>query len=310
MTATVSRLGQVNAAGDVNAMFLKLFGGEVFTAFEVNTVFRDKHYSRQISNGRSAAFPSVGTVAVQNHTPGARIAESVVPLAEKVITVEGKIIASASIADIDEALNHYDVREPISTEIGRQLAYHYDRNVARSMILAARSSNPLTGRPGGARITNTNIGTDAALLDAGLFTAAQTLDEKDIPADGRYFFLRPAQFYLLAQRDRLLNKDIGGSGAIKDGTLETVAGITLVKTNNLPTADDTSNALVPTAIRANYTANRGVVAHKMAAGSVQLMTLAMEMEREIRNQSFFMVGSYAVGHDWLRPECAVEFATA
>jgi hypothetical protein len=48
----------------------------------------------------------------------------------------------------------------------------------------------------------------------------------------------------------------------------------------------------------------------MAAGSVQLMTLAMEMEREIRNQSYFMVGSYAVGHDWLRPECAVEVATA
>lgn len=310
MTSAPSRLGQANAAGDVNALFLKLFGGEVFTAFETSTVFKDKHYSRQISNGRSAAFPSVGTVAVQNHTPGARIAESVVPLAEKVITVEGKIVASASVADIDEAMNHFDVREPISTEIGRQLAYHYDRNVARSMILAARATNPLTGRAGGGRITNASIGTDAALLEAAMFTAQQTLDEKDIPSDGRFYFLRPAQFYLLAQRDRLLNRDFGGNGNIASGTLETVAGVTLVKTNNLPTADDTANALVPTSIRANFTANRGIIAHKMAAGSVQLMTLAMEMEREIRNQSYFMVGSYAVGHDWLRPECAVEVATA
>jgi len=310
MTATVSRLGQNNSTGTVDVNFLKLFSGEVFTAFEMATKFRDKHFTKQIQSGKSATFPSVGSVAVATHTPGARITESTVPLAEKTITVESKVVASASIADIDEAMNHFDAREPISTEIGRQLAYLYDKNIARSMILGARATNPLTGRAGGSRILNANIATDGALLEGALFTAAQTLDEKDIPADDRNFFVRPAQFYILAQRDRLLNKFFGGAGEISKGTLETVAGITLQKTNNLPTANDTSDTLLPSAIRANYTNNRGVIAHKAAVGSVQLMTLAMEMEREIRNQSFFMVGSYAVGHDWLRPECAVEVATA
>ena len=32
--ATVSRLGQVNASGDANALFLKVFSGEVLATFQ------------------------------------------------------------------------------------------------------------------------------------------------------------------------------------------------------------------------------------------------------------------------------------
>jgi hypothetical protein len=44
----------------------------------------------------------------------------------------------------------------------------------------------------------------------------------------------------------------------------------------------------------------------MAAGTVKLMDLAMDAQYEPRRQGTFMVAKYAVGHDWLRPECAVE----
>jgi hypothetical protein len=54
--ATVNRIGQINGAGDASALFLKVFGGEVMTAFEENNVVSDKHMVRTIQNGKSAQF--------------------------------------------------------------------------------------------------------------------------------------------------------------------------------------------------------------------------------------------------------------
>lgn len=52
--ATPSRLGQVNLAGDDQALFLKVFSGEVLTAFHRQNVFLEKSMVRTISNGKSA----------------------------------------------------------------------------------------------------------------------------------------------------------------------------------------------------------------------------------------------------------------
>lgn len=48
---TVSRLGQVNQAGDDKEIFLKVFAGEVLTAFEGSNVTLDKHIVRTIKSG-------------------------------------------------------------------------------------------------------------------------------------------------------------------------------------------------------------------------------------------------------------------
>ena len=37
-TGAVSRLGQVNGANDAKALFLKVFAGEVLTAFNTNNI--------------------------------------------------------------------------------------------------------------------------------------------------------------------------------------------------------------------------------------------------------------------------------
>lgn len=49
--AIVSRLGQINGAGAVDSLFLKLFAGEVLTSFEQTQVMMDKHMVRTITNG-------------------------------------------------------------------------------------------------------------------------------------------------------------------------------------------------------------------------------------------------------------------
>lgn len=52
--STPSRFGSINGAGDADALFLKVFSGEVLTSFEQTQVTMDKHYMRSITNGKSA----------------------------------------------------------------------------------------------------------------------------------------------------------------------------------------------------------------------------------------------------------------
>jgi len=52
--AVPSRLGQANGAGAVDALFLKVFSGEVMSSFNANTVMADKTRVRNITSGKSA----------------------------------------------------------------------------------------------------------------------------------------------------------------------------------------------------------------------------------------------------------------
>lgn len=304
--STVSRLGQVNGAGDADALFLKVFAGEILSEFERLNVFKGLTYVRQITNGKSATFPLTGSATSGYHTPGNWIDGAAIPHAEKVILVDDLLVSSTFIANIDEAKNHYDVRAIYSGELGNVLARAYDVNLARVLALAARSASPLTGRAGGSRITDAAMATDAAKLEAALFTAAQTLDEKDVLSTDRVATFRPAQFYLLAQRDRLVDTNLGAKGAVATGVVETVAGLPIVKSNNIPSTNVTTG---PAKYQGDFRTTVGLVFHKMAAGTVQLMDLAVESEFEIRRQGTFLVAKYAVGHDVLRSDCAVEIAT-
>jgi hypothetical protein len=315
--ATPSRLGQINGAGDVDALFLKVFAGEVLTAFEETNVTADKHMVRSISNGKSAQFPITGKIGAEYHVPGAEITGGQIAANERVITIDDLLISNAFISNIDEAKNHYDVRSIYSTEIGRALAYTYDKHILQLFIQAARDASPVTGEDGGGLVVAAEGLTDdtGEALIAALFQAAQTLDEKHIPAEDRYAFLNPEAYYLLAQNTKIMNTLWNGVGSYKDANVMKVAGINIVKTNHAPYGKkvlSTEQPLSGTAGKyaVDATNTFGVVSHKMAVGTVKLLDLAMESEYDIRRQGTLMVAKYAMGHGVLRPAAAVELATA
>ena len=171
-----------------------------------------------------------------------------------------------------------------------------------------------------------NTAPTGAELVAALFTAAQKLDENDVPSDGRFCVLRPQEYYklitggagALAISTSAVNKDVGGVGSIASGSIPQVAGITIYKSNHIPstdlsavtTGDGASNNDVFGANGAGYNGNftntLGVVAHAAAVGTVKLLDLATESEYQIERQGTLFVAKYAMGHGVLRPECAIE----
>ena len=338
------------AGTDNNELFLKKFSGEILQSFEESNIFKPLHTIRTIESGKSAQFPVTGIASANYHTPGENIAEeggatskylSDIKKTERVITIDDMLVASTFLANIDDMKNHYDIRSVYANELGKALAKRFDEALAKVFIAAARSDANLSGRPAGGILdvsanvmgTGADSGDDTdntdptgAELVAALFTAAQKLDENDVPSDGRFCVLRPQEYYklitggagALAISTSAVNKDVGGVGSIASGSIPQVAGITIYKSNHIPSTDLSAVATGDGAAandvfgaggsgyNGNFTNTLGIVSHSAAVGTVKLLDLATESEYQIERQGTLFVAKYAMGHGILRPECAIE----
>jgi hypothetical protein len=340
-----SRVGQINSAGDTDALFLKKFSGEILQTFEESNVFKPLHTIRTIESGKSAQFPVTGIASASYHTPGENIADagnsylSDIKKAEQIITIDKMLLASTFLSNIDDVKNHYDIRSVYANELGKALAVRFDTALAKVFIAAARQSAVITGGKVGGQLDVANNdfsapdtpGTPAAITGADLvaafFSAAQKLDENDVPSDGRFCVLRPSDYYkLITGADAsnsfsltsAVNADIGGQGGLATGSIPQIAGISIYKSNHIPSTDLSavssgdggSNNDVFAANGVGYNGDfrnsLGIVSHSAAVGTVKLLDLATESEYQIERQGTLFVAKYAMGHGVLRPECAIE----
>jgi hypothetical protein len=313
---TVSRLGlkQGSSPADNFELFLKKFAGEVLTTFETENVFKPLHLVRTIESGKSAQFPVTGTATAKYHSPGDNMLLAgnsyinSIAHSEKVITIDGLLTSSTFVAKIDEAMNHYDVRSIYTTELGRALSKKFDTTIAKVVLLAARATANLTGGKGAQSVT-TGATPNGAKLAESIYSAAQLLDEADVPAEERYAVLSPANYYKVVQSLAAVG-NANPVGSFVDGSVVRIAGVQIVKSNNLPSTNVTSSEGNNGGYTGNFTNTVGVVFHKNAVGTVKLLDLAVESEYKIELQGTFMVAKYAMGHGILRPECSVELKTA
>ena len=250
---SVSFQGQNNLTGDVRDLFLKLYAGEVLTAFEEKKVLSDKVRTRTITKGKSASFPMTGRATAEYLTPGNEITGGSIRAGERIVTIDDLLISSQFIANIDEAINHYDVRSIYSKEAGIALANEADKNVARMLVKAALSTNA-TRAAGLVQdykafteedfTDNVTIGsaagdiTDPAKLAKAIFDARKEMEVKNVPTDGATVVLAPDQYYALmdvTDGNKLvyMNKDFGGAGSIASGVAPSIAGMPIVMSNHV-----------------------------------------------------------------------------
>ena len=317
--ATVSRLGLVNNTGtSFDALFLKVFSGEVLTAFAENNIFNEAmHTVRTIANGKSAQFPVLGTATAAYHTVGTPlVGANQIKANEKIISIDDLLISQAFISSLDEMKNHYDVRQTYSSELGKALARTYDQNVAKVIANASRASTNLSGGNGGVVLTLASGNTASANVTgdeiaAAIYDIAQTFDERDIPPTDRFCVLPPAEYYKLAESaTRTIDTDFNpqGNGSFASGRVQMVAGIPVMMSNNVPQSNVSSN---PSGANNTYSGDDsktiGLVFHKSAVGTVKLQDMTTEISGSdygIMYQGTLLVAKYALGHGILRPEAA------
>jgi hypothetical protein len=323
--AALQRLGMIKGTGDDRALFLKLGAAEVLDAFLRTTVFRGKTRERNIKGGKSCAFPLTGKMSARYHSPGVPIlgeGNSPSDLNERVIEVDGLMIADAAIAQIDELMNYYDVRQIYTTELGRSLAYEYDRRVARLIFAAASNvTEPLAkagnaGRIGAGKTLSAGYAAAASSakgdeLVAAIFDARVNFEKKDVPTDSMYAVFPPEEYFYITQSAKAINTDFNGgttNGSIASGRTLQVAGIPIFMSNHVTQAAYTN---VTGDKNSDYAQDlskcRGLIFNREAVGVVTLLSPSLQVtsgDWNIQMQATLMVARQALGMGVLRAESA------
>ena len=341
--ADLKRVGQIKGTGGswtagataqdgYRALFLKLGSAEVLSAFEEYCVFRGKTKERNIRGGKSMAFPITGKQQAAYHQPGTEITGGTndpSDLNERVLTLDSLMIADAAIAEVDELMAYWPARQEVTRELGRALAYEYDKRVARIIYAAAtNTTEPLAKQPLNAgRIgSSVTLGTDYtdpsatrqakgdALVNA-IFDARIAMEKKDVPTDNLYAVFGPEDYYAITMSSRAINTDFnsgGGNGTIADGKTMMVAGIPLYSSNHVT---QSSYTLVPGDCNAEYQQDlsncKGLVFHKDCCGVLTLLSPALQVtsgDWNVSHQSTLMVARQSIGMGVLRAECAVDIS--
>lgn len=329
--------GSWNYSDDNTAMFLKLFAGEVLTAFEERNIMLPLTRQKTISNGKSSQFPVTGTAQANYFQPGTDILTdqngdsadylSNIKVAEKIIKIDDLLISSVFINDLDEAMSHYNYRGPFTVELGRALANKLDKNIIKMVYKAGSTTglaDPMLNGMG-----NVDLGADstasittANLVDA-FYSVAQKMDEGDISPEGRWAVLEPELYYRLIQSGGtggvVINRDFTGGGAngsIQSGTVMEVAGVRVYKSNHIKDVraegDMSATALKGenNDYKANFSLMGGIFGNEECVGTLKLKDISMEQEYLINRQGDLVVAKMAMGHGVLRANCAGYFKLA
>lgn len=343
--ADLKRLGQIKGTGGswtagataqdgYRALFLKLGSAEVLSAFEEYCVFKGKTKERNIRGGKSMAFPITGKQEAAYHQPGTELTGGTndpSDLNERVLTLDSLMVADAAIAEVDELMAYWPARQEITRELGRALAYEYDKRVARIIFAAAKNTTePLaksvnTGRVGasvtlGADYTGAGATRQAkgdALVNA-IFDARIAMEKKDVPTDNLYAVFGPEDYYAITMSSRAINTDFNGgngsNGTIADGRTMQVAGIPIYSSNHVT---QPAYSLVAGDCNAEYAQDlskcKGLVFHKDCAGVLTLLSPALQVtsgDWNVSHQSTLMVARQSIGMGVLRAECAVAIDVA
>tara|TARA_R100001594_G_scaffold32168_2_gene59792 strand:+ start:1644 stop:2849 length:1206 start_codon:yes stop_codon:yes gene_type:complete len=264
---TGHRTGQTNATGDTRSLFLKLYAGEVMTAFQTKNIMMNHCRTRTISKGKSAQFIMTGKYRdAAYHTPGLEIAPAATAKnSERIVTVDDLLINAQFIPNIDEAMQHYDVRSVYTQEAGYGLSKVADQNIIRTAVKAALATN----KERASKLVqdykafddedfteNVEIGSFANSKKLKYFTEAvieakRVLEMAGAPLEDIVCVTGTDQYYKLFMAATnsesladmtVFNRDIGGTGSFSSAQLPSIAGIPVVRTPHMGTYSSSAYA--------------------------------------------------------------------
>jgi hypothetical protein len=323
----VSSFLDINTGGTpFDELALKVYGGQVLGAFNKATTTSGRRIERTIASGKSAQFPVLGRFPVASlvKNPGGaadaatlrgrELVFAQINSNEHVISIDGLLLAPLFLDILDEAKGHFSVRPEYATQQGQILAEADDKRSLAAMISGCRQA--VAGFTGGDQTApeiDAAMGTDVNILKAAIYGAAEQLDNFSVPNSDRYCWIPPSAFYLLLQDGEFIDRDFndGSNGNRAMAIMRNAADFTIVKTNNLPRDDWSTETQLSTRLQDNYSAdNLGVCAHASSSGCVTLIGLQFEAEYTMERQGTMLVAKYAKGYDYLRPEASVSLDLA
>ena len=313
----MAKNGVATTDADKLALALKVFAGEVLTAFQKSSVTHGHVLERSITSGKSAQFPVFGRTQAHYLKAGESLDDKRenIQQSERVIHLDGLLTADTLVFDLDEFIAHYDFRSPYSAELGNALALSYDASVLAECAKEALNPNEnVAGNGKGGVIERSITGGAGINRDTGnaiydiLLEAKAKMANNYGPAGDRYAYLTPEFHSALASALEYLNRDYGAGGSILEGNVIRLAGFDVIECPHITRGgDDNANVIQGDGhvFPAAYADKSPIIiCHKTAAGVLKLRDLSMEQARRPEYQADQIIAKMAVGMGGLRPESA------
>ena len=310
--------GAKQNTGDQLALFLKVFSGEILTAFTRASKVMNNHMIKTIDSGKSTSFPVMGRGKAHYLPAGSNLDDlrEAIPHNEVVINIDGLLTSDVLITDIFEAMNHYDVRGEYAKQLGEALAIAADgATVAEIAKLVKANTENITGLGKGIVVEKTitggagiNYETGKAVID-GLLEMKAKWTTQYVPEEERFAYITPEVESAIITSKDAINRDYGAVASIVDGNIDKLCGFKIIAVPHLKAGGADKTGMLGTApegheFPTDYAGALAVCAHRTAVATVKLKDLQLEHARRPELQADMIIAKNAVGHGGLRPEAS------
>lgn len=225
-------------------LLLDQYGGEVESQFAKSSIMRQFVKVRPVRGTDTIVNNRVGRTQLQALVPGVRPPAYQTGFGKVALTVDTVILARDNRSMLNELQTHFDARMELAQDHGKEIGKFFDEAFIIQAIKGSHQAAPTFAGNNGAFGAGKAIELDAAddeldpdILEAAITDIITQMEEEDIPVEELIVLVRPKQFKVLKNHDKLLNRDFAaGNGDYAKGIIYEIDGARIVKTTRIPTA--------------------------------------------------------------------------
>lgn len=301
---------------------IEQYGGVVESQFAKKSMMRRFVPVKPVRGTDTLINRRVGRTALKALTPGVRPDADSTPFGRTQVTVDTVVLARDNRSMLNEFQTDFNARRELGQDHGKEIGKFFDEAFLIQAIKSAALPAPsnLNGAIGAGKVENLAAVGDERDPDTLYQAIARILvrmQEEDIDTDECAIFVRPTQYEVLLNNDKLVNSDFSSAGDFADGKFKGIMGTIVLPTARMPQAAitghllsnaDNGNAYDLTAAQARA---RAVILHpkSLLAGETIPLTSDVFFSRE--EKQWFIDSFLAFGVANNRPDvCGVVNAAA
>jgi len=225
------------------------YGGEVESQFAKSAIMRQYVKVRPVRGTDTIVNNRVGRTQLQALVPGVRPEPTVTGFGKVQLVVDTVILARDNRSMLNEFQTHFDARMELAQDHGKELGKFFDQAFIIQAIKGAKQTAPTglnsaIGAGKNLEFASAGDELDPDKLYAKIAAIITSMEEEDIDVAELLVFVRPTQFEVLKNNNKLMSRDYSsGNGDFAKGLIYEINGARIVKTARIPTAAITGHKL-------------------------------------------------------------------
>ena len=260
-------------AQSVSTAFVTLFESEVKQAYQAEAILRGTMRTRTGVQGNTVKFPKIGKGVATVRVPQADVTPLNVTYSQVTATMSDYIAAEYSDVFQQSHIN-FDERRELVEVVSKAIARRMDQICIDALNAASSPSTVVT-----------NIGGTASNMNvAKLRAAAKAMNEKNVPAEGRYILIHASQLDSLLSETETTSSDFATVKALVRGEINSFMGFNVIQIG-----DRDEGGLPKPSTRSCF------AWHKDSMGYAESMAMKTEVNYVPEKTSFLVSSMFSAG---------------